>query len=209
MPVAAGYIWTVHNGEDNSIEWIFYFDTDELILQSVGGTGDVFKTTLTLPALDTWEQIGWSWDGGVLSAGITLYVAGTPAAVEREADATVLPDMDGTWSLGGRIYDDNRNLNAGLAEVGWWNRQLNAGEWAALARGQSPLGLQNGLVFYPPLIRSPNDWVAGRTGTLDGTSVVTHPPAIKGRAMVHVGRTIAGAPPAGNVPQKWFHYSHH
>jgi len=81
----------------------------------------------------------------------------------------------GKFCMGGRTYDDARNFNGKIAQVGVWNRVLTAGEIANLAAGYAPdLAAASGLQFYfkgntSSLVAVPPT----STGTADGTTSVT------------------------------------
>jgi hypothetical protein len=81
----------------------------------------------------------------------------------------------GSYSIGGRIYDDARNFDGMIAQVGVWNRVLTSTEIANLAAGYAPdLAAASGLQFYfkgntSSLVAVPPT----STGTADGTTQVT------------------------------------
>jgi hypothetical protein len=84
----------------------------------------------------------------------------------------------GLWAVGGQTYDDLRNLTGTLAEIGYWNRVITAGEIRALAHGATPRMFPSGLLWAPSLVRSAQDPITGQAGTLDGTTVAAHPPVL-------------------------------
>ena len=79
--------------------------------------------------------------------------------------------------MGGRTQDDNRCLNGRLAEIGVWNRALDAGEIALLSQGISPLTILRGLKFYAPLLGQSTElnYLGAPASTMDGSTVIAHP----------------------------------
>lgn len=91
-----------------------------------------------------------TWDG-VFTAftGIHIYKNGTEVSYSNGINGATETTHSGSWSLGGRIYDDTRMFNGKLCQVGVWDRVITAGEIANLAAGYSPdLAAASGLVFY-------------------------------------------------------------
>ena len=81
----------------------------------------------------------------------------------------------GKWSIGGRIFDDARNVNGKIAQVGVWNRVLDATERANLAAGYAPdLAAPSGLQFYfKGNTAALDNEIGGADGTADGTTQLT------------------------------------
>ena len=79
----------------------------------------------------------------------------------------------GSWSIGGRKFDDTRNFDGKLAQVAVWNRVLTAGEIANLAAGYAPSFISDGLQFYAPLNTASLTATPGGDGTADGTTQLT------------------------------------
>jgi hypothetical protein len=86
-------------------------------------------------------------------------------------------ENSGSWSVGGRIYDDLRNFNGQIAQAAVWNRVLTGAEITNLAAGQSPdLAASANLLFYFKGNTESLIAIPGGTGTADGTlqTVGTH-----------------------------------
>jgi hypothetical protein len=108
--------------------------------------------------------------------GINLYIDGvqltSPNGSQNGTGTEAVPS--GSWSLGGRINDNLRNLPGMQAETGFWDRVITPAEISNLALGYAPdLAAPSGLRFYfkgntDSLIASP-----GGEGTPDGTTHVT------------------------------------
>jgi len=133
------------------------------------GTGD-FTTA-------TWHHAMWTSDSGATVSGMNLYVDGSePSSSSTTTGGGSQESIDTDVSVGGRIADDNRNLNGRICEIGMWSRVLSADERAALAKGFSPLFFRRGLEFYTKMIgRKDIDIISGKTPTYDGTSIIEHP----------------------------------
>jgi hypothetical protein len=124
-----------------------------------------------------WEHFLVESDSGQLSTGMECYiddvVPGTTSSGSASGSAVA---ATGTLSIGARIFDNNRNFNGRMAEVGIWDRTLVADERGALAKGFSPLHFRRGLRSYIPLIgRKDIDRVGGQVPTYDGTVAIPHP----------------------------------
>jgi len=143
---------------------------------------------------NAWFHLLITWDGSILAAtGIHIYLNNSEVSYQTTTIGTQ-EALAGTGShaLGGRIFDDAANLDGRLAAIGRWNRVLSAGEIAALAVGYSPLFFLNSLKWAPDLIRGVNDPISGKTGTLDGTTVIAHPRIIR-PAISYYSITISAA----------------
>lgn len=86
------------------------------------------------------------------------------------------------------------NYTGIFGELGIWNVALDAVEWAALAKGVSPLLIRpQGLVGYWPLIRGLKNRFAGDNMTASGTSIVSHFPIIyPARPQIYAVPTVGG-----------------
>lgn len=187
------------NGDASRGGPVFFFNSDlagrvaiYLYTDDVAGFRNANETTT-----GSWVHWIFTWDGGLTAANWHIYknnsevsYAGTTNAVGN------ILDGQGKWSLGGRTQDDNRNFDGKIAELGYWNRVLSAGERKGLAAGYSPRFYPNGLKFAPDLIRDQRDPISGKTGTLDGTTVSSHPRVIR-LSKIWTPHIVAAAPPSG------------
>lgn len=162
-----------------------------------GSFSDVALTT------GTWQHILVTWNS-VNSSGIAIYRNGTNVTGGGVTDNGVGPASNGTFSLFGRISDDARNFDGGMAWVGVWNRVLAAHEITALANRFHPRCFRRGLIFGPELIRNPYDPISGQAGTLDGTTVVDSPPIIFPNSSRSFGVPAAAPPATGNRRRRFF-----
>lgn len=124
-----------------------------------------------------------SWHSHVITMDITSttvdpiwYVDGSAVStteVETPGGTNISDTNDlmiGAGDEGGYEYWDGK-----IAEVAIWNRQLSAGEAAALGDGLSPSFIRNGLQFYIPLIRETGDIKGGSAGVVTNAVVTAHP----------------------------------
>ncbi len=193
------YIFVTHPNGDGALGSVLYVSTGLRIGWYMDfSTAMSIETTNNATATGSWQHILLTYDGLLEADDVGFYVnGGVISTFEFRTDGVAPPPvLTGSQSIGGRIFDDTRNLNGRIAEVGWWNRVLSAGEIAALAVGFSPLSIPDGLVFAPDLIRDQRDPVSGKAGTLDGTTVSEHPRIIR-PAKLHISNILpVGAPPA-------------
>jgi hypothetical protein len=146
-----------------------------------GADADQVTHTGNFLTTGSWIHIAATWNGavGANTTDAVVYANGADAGDggSAAANGTGTPTAaTGLNSLGGRSFDDLRNFDGRLAEVGRWNRVLSAGDIAGLAKGYSPKCFPSGLKFYMPLVRSTHNVCSGGAVTLDGTSVIAHPP---------------------------------
>jgi hypothetical protein len=131
-----------------------------------------------LPA-NAWHNVIMTHDG-TFTDGTTIhiYVDNSEVSYGGSGDGTLTEATYAAtyWPIGGRYHDDLRNYGGRICEMAIWNRVVNDGERGALAARYSPEFFQNGIQAYWRLVRGTLDRVNGDYGTLDGTSVVDHPP---------------------------------
>ena len=173
-PVQNGYLLTMHTAGDTNYG-IIVTNSDAYISFLVRNTGTTMNHWCSMYT----PQAGWlhvliTWTGNVTDASTAhTYVNG----VERSngnvhGTGTVIP-ATGSWSIGGRIFDDNRNVDGKMAQVGIWDRVLNDTERADLISGYAPSFIQSGLLFYFAGNTASLTATPGGTGVADGTTLVT------------------------------------
>lgn len=188
IPTDLRYIMNVHVSGDTSYGVGLCFDyvdatNTRLNFFFQGGTNlaRISGSIATATLVSGWHHYAVTHDGSATAASCQIYHNGVEvASYNNTNNGATLLDTTGSLSLGGRIYDDNRNLDGQEAEAALWNRQLSVSEIASLSKRYAPSFLKSGLIFYAPLGGFGNikDDVYGKTGTLDGTTVVDHPPMI-------------------------------
>jgi len=169
----ATWLWVVHNAGDASARWIFYVDANGKLTPQAG----TYRRTSDTLSTGVWTHIGYTYDNSGLGTGFHVYINGTECSYEAAGNG-VPGSVLGSWSLGGRIYDDARNFDGKLANVGYWSRVLTAGEIAALAATYDATLISEASEWAPSLKDGYDDPVTGQAGTADGTSDFTHPPTL-------------------------------
>lgn len=150
----------------------------------------------------TWQHFVVTWDGGTAQTGIKIYKNGSEVgSYANGSDGSgTLTAAGGMVSLGAHKYRDLDTWDGRMAEFGLWNRVLSAGEIAALAKKYCPSFFLSGLKIYAPLVRDPYNLMSGDAGTLDGTTVVVHPPVIRPVGAVFASLT-PNLSPVNTVPK--------
>ena len=141
-----------------------------------GTTDYIWYENATVMNTGAWHHILITSDGGVVAGSVVIYVDGVISAGQGFSNGSGAETAHtGKWSLGGRIYSDNRNHNGKIAQVGVWNRVLTAGEIANLAARYAPdLAAASGLLFnFRGNTSDLHETVANAEGTADGTTEVT------------------------------------
>lgn len=203
------YYFCVHTSGDSGIGMLIWVSNDgsngNVTFQHVTSSINIRRITSTLLSVSTPYRILCTWDGGFTASNIHIFIDGSEASYALSINGTgTLADTAGSWSIGGRIYDDNRNFNGVFSNFGWWNRVLDQGEIDADSAGRSPLTNRRGLKFAPPLIRHQRDPVSGQVGTLDGTTVANHPRTIFPRLRNSLLKAAAVTPAAFMTPNKGY-----
>ena len=127
-----------------------------------------------------WQTIGIAYDGGATGNVPTAYVNG--------ADQGALDNYNGprsgtlntnatAYAIGNR-QDSARNWDGNIAEFAVWSELLTAAEFAALAKGASPLLIRrHALVEYASFVRDVKSHLLAAP-SVTGTAVQPHPPII-------------------------------
>lgn len=173
------YLFCAHNSANTAYGTVLglgYVNatTSRITLFSAGSTElshSGQKTTSLITG--AWHHFLYTWDGSVTAANSHIYFDGTEITYDDATNGASLTAATGKWAIGARIYDDARNTDGRMAEVGFWNRVLSADEIAALAKRYAPPSFPNSLVMYAPLIRDTYDRY-GKAATEDGTTVADH-----------------------------------
>jgi len=178
---ATRYFFNIHtDGVPETLGVIVYHTSDGSI-QFLAVTDDVdCKRTTVNGAASTgaWFHLLCTWDGSLTAANIHILKNGSELGYEATQNGVgSFAACEGTWTFGAATFNDLA-FDGKLANVGWWNRVLSAGEIALLVDGFSPSNILNGLKFAPDLVRDPRDIISGQAGTLTGTAVYPHPRVI-------------------------------
>ena len=132
---------------------------------------------------------------------VHIYRNGTELEYGTQQNGVTEATINGSLSLGGRIFDDARNFDGKLAEVGVWDRVLSAGEIAALAAGTEPDIYPTDLLFYySGRTDTTTAEVGGAVATADGTSYnAAHPQMVNALTAIGIttGASTLDAPTLG------------
>ena len=136
-----------------------------------------------------WHHGGmsWAWDGA--NTTLTLYADG----VSQGTNTSTMQFSSSAENIYlGSQAGSSEFYSGDEAESAFWNVALTAAEFAALAKGYSPLLVRrSALAMYVPAVRNIVDMV-WPTVTPSGTSVSTHP------RMIYPRRRQIGVPAAAS-----------
>lgn len=146
--------------------------------QDTNGTDGVWTSTTDI-AHNAWHHVAVTYDRSALTNDPIIYVDNSVQGLtETTPTMTVQTGEDRV-----RIGEDAAgagDLNGMVAELACWNVILTAAEVTALYRGVNPYRVRSlSLKAYIPMhgIQSPEiEHVVGTTGTVTGTTQVTHVP---------------------------------
>src|SRR3990167_8038264 len=154
-PATPQYIWHVGtNTNTPSFAMMTGTSGDIRVFVSCATTSQVRPSANSTLSISVWTHLLFTWDG-TLTDATTIHIYKNGAEVSYATSTNGVGAMlstAGSWSIGGRISDDTRNLNGRIAEIATWNRVLVAGEIASLANAYSPLFIPSGLKYYADLI---------------------------------------------------------
>lgn len=135
--------------------------------------------SFTAPATGALRHIGFSYDASSTANDAVGYLDGVSQAITEfngPPSGSVVSNAD-PYHLGNRGAGD-RNWDGDLAEWAAWDTILTSPEWAALAKGVSPLLIRPAsLVEYVPMLRD-NVSLKRSAPTITGTAIQAHPPVI-------------------------------
>lgn len=178
------YIVAAHNSTDTAFGWVFAIITDGSMYFARNGAASVWRNGNTSVGTSAMVHVLVTHDG-VFTTGSSIHVYKNGVLDDQPAGGYgngVAPETasTGRWSIGGRYYDDARNLDGNIAQVGVWNRVLSQSEITSLALGNKPSGCPSGLVFDFGADTSSLVAQTGGTGTADGTSWSSSGPTLAG-----------------------------
>jgi hypothetical protein len=169
------YVFCAHNASDASHGTVANSAnaTSLTILRATSGSSYIWDANGVGTLTGAWHHVLHTCDGGLVAGSVVTYLDGVSKNISFTAGSGAEGERTGSWSIGGRISDDARNVDGKVAQVAVWNRVLSAGEIANLAAGHAPSTIATGLLFNfagstSSLVASP-----GGTGTADGTTSVT------------------------------------
>lgn len=172
---AVSYLECFHDAGDTGFGIIFWVSAQTIRLTRNAGTDMLLYSNNFLTA-SAWQNLVVTHDGVITTAASAHIYRNNSEVTYATTTNGVAPETahTGSWSTGGRIFDDTRCFNGKIAEVGIWNRVLDAGEITALSLGYSPLMFRSGLLKYTDLITTKNIMGAAAS-VVDGTTAFDHP----------------------------------
>lgn len=169
-----GYFLCVHDA-GNTAPGLVINDVSTGILdflrKGAGGNYLWFHNVNAL-TVEGWHHVIVTSDGGLLSGSVTMRIDGASVAVTFTNGSGAETAHTGKWSVGGRIYDNTRNLPGRVAQVRWFDRVLTESEQLLEASGV--LSTTIGLRFWHKANTSGlHDEVTDTEGTASGTTQLT------------------------------------
>ena len=115
------YILTIHDSGDTAYGIIFFINETNGLASYVQGATDLIRTSYHGSAnhhTGAWHPVLMTWTGAIGTAtDVKLYVDGGECAYVTTTNGATETNHTGSWSIGGRIYDDACNFDGKLAEV--------------------------------------------------------------------------------------------
>ena len=175
----ADYILEIHASGDAATAITVYQSSTVRIIFTRRGT-----TTLSKGGSIGAGDLGDGWHHIVVThtgtftdyTTVHIYIDGTEVDDTTSAtNGATEVAATGSWSVGGRIYDDTRNADGKIAQMAVWSRVITSTEIANLAAGHAPdLAAATDLEFYwKGNTASLDDEITSGEGTADGTTSVT------------------------------------
>lgn len=163
------------NRADNTLfAWLFYVTTSGTMIVTTQ-YGGLSRTTSTTVSTGAWMRLAFTYDASGNGTGIHIYKNGVECSYSAATNGSV-DAQGGLWSFMGRSYDNLRNVDGQVADLGILNRVATSDEIAANAAGSSPWVMTSGNIFAPSLAANTyNDPISAQAGTADGTSDYAHP----------------------------------
>ena len=199
------YLWHVHPSGDSSPGCAIWNNTSTHLRITLGSGLTMYRQVDNFFTASQWQHLTISCDGTGDETGLKIYKNGTEQSYSGGSSGTLIA-LTGSWSLAGRIYDDSRNFDTRIAEVAYWNRVLSDAEIAGLGQGFSPLFYPESLLWCPDLIRGTTDKLGNAASTVDGTTVVEHPPVIyPARPQILIPPVVASATILPQIMQQYYY----
>lgn len=171
------YILGTHRSGDTAYALAFgLMENGGLTFFRSGTTVLVKDSAASAVATGAWVHVLVTHDGVMTThSSVHIYRNGTELSYAGQTNGAGEYAGTGRWSLGGRYYDDLRNLDGKIAQVAVWNRVLTASEIANLAAAHAPDLVDGGSSLKFHFRGNTNSLVAavGGTGTADGTTQLT------------------------------------
>jgi hypothetical protein len=173
---ASQHFLNVHDAGDLVNGMVIYGVSSGRLSFTRHGAADVFRgSAAAAQVIGSWQHLLSTHNGGPITtyADIHLYLNGVEVAYDG-VQVGVAPETShaGSWSLGGRIFDNARCFDGKIAQVRVFNRVLSAAEIALESAGI--LTTVADLKFwFKGNTDDLHDIVTDTEGSLDGTTQVT------------------------------------
>jgi hypothetical protein len=132
-------------------------------------------TGLNVLSTTEWTHIVVTWDGSTPTTSVKIYSNNVDQGQANVVNGSGTPgDGSGSLSMGGRIFDNNRNYDGSLCYAAVWDRELSEDERFTLFERMHPTFIRNGLVWASDLegFYGTDNLVANNPATLDGTAAI-------------------------------------
>ncbi len=172
------YFLSVHNSTNTAYASLFsspgYVTGPNGQLQRLKGGATAYNHfTAEVLVASGWRHVLVTDDGVMTDLTHThIYLNGVEQAETGGQNGATETAGTGKWSIGGRIYDDTRNLDGRLAQVRVFNRVLTPAEIVLEAAGI--VTTTSGLIFnFKGNTADLHETVANALGVADGTTQLT------------------------------------
>ena len=135
------YIFLTHLAGDASITGggllLAYDSAPNYNIEFIAHTDNTHaaRNGINILTADTLQHIVLTWDGSLTATNIHIYKNGSEIAYNSTVNGIGnFTAGTGSHSIGGRIFDNNRNFDARFDNMYWWNRILSASEIVELSR---------------------------------------------------------------------------
>jgi hypothetical protein len=191
------YVLCAHDSGDASYGLIFNVISSGLQVNCTrhGTTDYSWASSNNCLTRDAWNHVLITSTGGLVTGSVTFYINGLTIAQTFVNGSGAETAHTGSWSLGGRIYNDTRNIEGKIAQSAVWDRVLTADEIEHLASRYAPRLVDSGanLIFYYPGNTASLYANPGGAGTADGTTSSTDGPRIYYGRIAESAHSASGA----------------
>ena len=145
------YFLALHASGDGGLAYIFWHGSADIVAFTVITSGEDLRQLANAGQLTTgsWQYLCVTWDGSKIATNVHIYINGSEVSYVTTANGTgTSVSATGSHSIGGRIFDDARNYNGRMANLGWWNRILTLDEINTLPRESYAMFQQNRVRWF-------------------------------------------------------------
>jgi hypothetical protein len=150
------------------------------VIELCSGT-DRRRSSSTGITINTWTHVFLESDNTLTNTGLKIYFGNVEVSYTFSNTGTGSKTAyNGSWAIGSRHHSSDRYFDGRMANFGYWNRLLSAGDRAALASGARPRLFPKGLKWAPELILETYDTISGVTPTGTTNGAIEHPRTLMG-----------------------------